>query len=289
MHRHQMRGKRDFTRDYSQTTPMQYFETFEALNYCAPDVAAPVVLRVAQRRRLLERQPEIAIADLGCSYGVNAMVWRTGKSFAELANHFARGERRTLSTCEQIEQDRMYFEQNAVRPWVNVVGQDVERAPLLYGTDTGLLSGSVLCNLERCAVTDGDADLLRPCALIVATGVVGYISETTILAVAQTCSRRWILLFVARTLEVAPMIRALNRQGFATSCLSELPVRQRRFCDTDEQASAIAAVTRVHASGDDVCEEDGWVYAFPVVAAQTEDDLASLEDDVRHALRGRSA
>ena len=73
---HDSTGKVIFDDIYNRDDPCQYYLTLQRYNYIIPSVARPVFAALYDAYRLAHPTGRLKIADIGCSYGVNAVLHR---------------------------------------------------------------------------------------------------------------------------------------------------------------------------------------------------------------------
>jgi SAM-dependent methyltransferase len=266
------RGKADFNDIYTAPDPRPYFATLGPLEYQMPEVAAPVVEQVLALRDA-DRSP--TVLDLCCSYGmISALLHSTGAE--RLAARYTDSRVADLDSDEMAAADRARFCRERD---FSVVGLDVSAPAIAYGRHAGLLADGWAEDLE-----DGDpspelATGLRDVDLVVCTGGVGYIGTPTFRRILDATARPeqlWLVVFVLRVFDYAPIRELLTTYGLETVALPGT-FRQRRFADDAEREAALADVRRrgLDPTGK---EADGWYHAtgFVSAPASAADQLATL-------------
>lgn len=255
------RQKADLSDVYDRPDPRGYYDRISALDYVIPSRAKPVFTRtvaaLARRRGLTVP----TLADLGCSYGVNAALLKYGLELEQLYARYRRPEMRTASVAETICGDLEFYRTRPQHMDVNVVGIDAAREAVGYAKAVGILDDAIAANYESAEPEGAAARLLSGIDMVMSTGCVGYVSERTFgnLLAQSRRQKPWVASFVLRIFPYAPIERVLAAHGLVTECLGE-PVPQRRFASFEERRAAVEAV---RALGRDPAglEAEGWYYA----------------------------
>ncbi len=266
------RTKADFYDIYSAPDPRPYFATLGPLGYQMPEVATPVVERVLP---LLGTDRRPTVLDLCCSYGmISALLHSAGPD--RLAARYTDPRVVGLDSDQMAEADRERF--NRERD-LRMLGVDVSGPAIDYGRRAGLLADGWAENLEdgdpspELAAGVGDVDLM------VCTGGVGYIGVPTFRRLLEALERPeelWLVVFVLRVFDYAPIQDLLATYGLETVTLPGT-FKQRRFADDEEREGALADVRR-RGLDPEGKETDGWFHAtgFVSAPASARDRLADL-------------
>ena len=236
-------NKADFDTIYTQPDPRQYFTVLGSLDYMIPDLAAPIIRQLMTARAAL-RGDAPTVLDVGCSYGVNAAVNRRPLSFSDLHRRYARREMMSL-TPEQLSQlDRLYLagwpEADASR-WL---GLDISAPALEYARAVGLIEQGVAADLENNALTESQRAVVGQADMILSTGAVGYVTDTTLSQLVDAAADRkpWVVSFVLRMFPYDRIASAMAERGLVTEKLAGATFVQRRFRDTGEFEQTLAAL-----------------------------------------------
>jgi len=253
--------KADFTSIYSQPDPRAYFESLVPLDYQIPTHGVRVIDSLLDAMPS-DRRPS-TVLDVCCSYGINAALLRCDLTLDELGAHYRDPDLGDLSAEQRIAGDRDFFaRRDGDRPF-RVVGLDSSRPAIDYSLRVGLLHDGWTDDLEHDDPSPELAAGLRDVGLVVCTGGVGYVGERTFSRILGAIDRPgdvWVVSFVLRTVDYAPVAAALAEFGLVTEPVPGEVVRQRRFADQREHEAINAAVL---ARGLDPTgmEADGWHYA----------------------------
>ncbi len=236
-------NKADFDTIYTQPDPRQYFTVLGGLDYMIPDLAAPIIRQLMTARAAL-RGDAPTVLDVGCSYGVNAAVNRRPLSFADLHRRYARREMMLLSPQQLRELDRMYLagwpEIDASR-WL---GLDISAPALEYARAVGLIEHGIAADLENNTLTDDQSAVVGQADMILSTGAVGYVTDTTLGRLVDAAADRkpWVVSFVLRMFPYDRIAQAMAERGLVTEKLAGATFVQRRFRDTGEFEQTLAAL-----------------------------------------------
>jgi hypothetical protein len=231
--------KANFDEIYVKEDPRAYFSVLGALDYMIPDVAAPIVRQIitAYARRY-GRKPRVL--DVGSSYGINAAVHRFPVTFASLRRRYARHEMAALEPAEVALLDRNYYASWPDRGRATFLGLDASRQAIQYAKDVGLIEDGVAADLEREPVTPAMAETLGGVDIVLSTGAVGYVSDKTFRAIAESATRPlWIVSFVLRMFPYDDLAALFEENGLVTEHLDSALFAQRRFIDLAEFESCL--------------------------------------------------
>ena len=239
-------GKVSFDHVYTAPDPRAFFGTLREFDYHLPQLAKPYFAK------LIEERGTPTVLDIGCSYGVNAALYRGDLSMDELYAHYADAD--GLDRAELLDRDRALPVAHDVR----FIGLDVAGPALDYARAAGFLDAAVCADLENNEPTPEQRAILAQADLVVSTGCVGYVSERTITRVAEP-RRPAMAHFVLRMFSYAPVAESLAALGYETVAVEGL-FKQRRFASADEQEQILDAV-RANGLEPHELETDGWLCA----------------------------
>lgn len=256
-------GKADFDFIYDQPDPRDYYTTLAHYDYQLPDRVQDTFGRLIEERAKRDRRAP-NICDLACSYGINsALLKYRNMTFSDLARRYASPEIQRMGVDELVEADTAFFADRLKDEAPTVYGCDVAAHAVRYAERVGLLDQGWGVNLENQAP---DADLqaaLEKTDIVFVSAAIGYLTYRTINAVLSRIphSRRpWFAAFSLRTAPIDPVAHALQNHNLELATLTGRTVRQRRFVDEHEQATAIAKV-RERGYVVDGHETDGYWHA----------------------------
>jgi carnitine O-acetyltransferase len=255
-------GKVTLDHLYVQDDPRPYFRALHRLDYCIPQQAKPHFARIIREYRAATGVEEPTVVDVGCSYGVNALLLRADATIGDLYQRYAGPGTAALDRDELLARDRALVRDNApgVAGPVRFVGLDSSAPALAYARDAGLVDDAIHTDLER---HDPGADERRQLAaadLVVSTGCIGYVGAPTLRRVAQAGGRRpWMAHFVLRMFPYQPVTDGLRPLGYETLHVDGL-FRQRRFASPEERSRVLDRLTAIGIDPEGR-EADGWLYA----------------------------
>jgi hypothetical protein len=278
-------GKINLNDIYNEPDPVSYFSTLSKLDYRIPQEAKPHFQRLIEARRKADGSKHLKIIDLGCSYGVNGALLKHDLSMDDLCRrytHMASHDRDEL-----LARDRTLYAEPK-DPALEIVGIDPADQAVSYAVDAGTLDGAVSTNLEKNDPTAEDAALIENADLLISTGCVGYVTETSLkrLVEASLKSRLWMAHFVLRMFDFATVEEMLGEHGYVTEKLDGL-FPQRRFASAEEQQHVLDNLGRLEIDAADA-EETGWYFAELHIARPEEDAKAMPLDKLlnRHGRNG---
>jgi len=242
-------GKADFAGIYTAPDPRPYYAALRELDYRLPEHS------VAAFRRVIAAMPEdhVVIADVCCSYGVNATILRHALSLSDVYQYFARPV-----ADDALAVDRSFFIANRDSGAPSMIGVDSSGPAIDYAVRTSLIDEGFAENLEMDEPSPGLVAALEDCRLITVSGGIGYISPLTLTRLVEAMPRPpWIAVTVLRQVPYQPFIDAFAEYGLTTRRLGR-PFRQRRFADNAERDAAVA---RLEELGRDPNPDDGYYYA----------------------------
>lgn len=244
-------GKVSLDHVYIEPDPRPYFTTLGALDYQLPQLAKPYFAK------LVEDLGEPTVLDVGCSYGVNAALYRCDATMDELCRHYTSEEAGRLDRAGLIARDRALVGS----PGARFVGLDASAPALAYAHAAGFIDEAIHADLERDDPTEDQAALLAGVDLVVSTGCIGYVTERTIGRIAGLPGGRRPAMahFVLRMFSYEPIAASLAALGYRTTGVAGL-FKQRRFADPREHEQILDAIRANGVRPDDL-ETEGWLCA----------------------------
>lgn len=269
-------GKAVFTQIYDRPDPRDYYLTLGRHNYLIPDAAAPVFQSVYAAYREVRHANRLHITDIGCSYGINAALHKYGLSMSQLLARYAAKDAAGIDAKALEEDDKRFF--RSLEPVDDLVfyGLDVAANAIRYGIATRVLDDGSARNLEEDPLIANEARPLGATDIIISTGAVGYVTETTFKRVIDACGKEkpWMALFVLRQFDAGDIARALEADGYVCETLDSALFPQRRFTDAGEQREALARLAEIGREPTPV-EKAGW-YAAEFVLMRPKADAEKL-------------
>ena len=257
-------GKATFDNVYNHPDPRAYFATLGRLGYCIPEQARPVFDAVIDALKEARGTEVPTLVDIGCSYGVNAALLKYDLSIDALYQRYTEPQLARLDAGTLLKRDAEFFARQAPRTDIAVVGVDCAEKAVEYAAASGLLDAGVVADLESQSPSPAAAERLAPADLVISTGCIGYVTDTTfdriLSEAAEPPPLPWVACFALRMFSYDPIASALADRGLVTEKLEDRSFLQRRFENADEQAHVLR---QLEALGVDPTgkEEDGYYHA----------------------------
>jgi SAM-dependent methyltransferase len=244
-------GKVSFEHIYTEPDPRPYFAALREFDYQLPQLAKPFFAE------LIAGIPRPTVLDVGCSYGVNAALYRGDTTMDKLYEHYTGAAAAGMDHAELIADDRTRVAPSGVR----FIGLDVSAPALAYARAAGFLDEAIHADLEQDVPTERQSALLAEADLVVSTGCVGYVTERTITRIAGLPGGRRPVMahFVLRMFSYEPIADSLADLGYETVGVEGL-FKQRRFVSEQEQAQILDTVRATGVEPHEL-ETEGWLCA----------------------------
>ena len=229
---------------YFQPDPRAYLQALKKLDYAIPGNAKPVFQRVIDQLQS-QRDHEVQVLDLGCSYGLNAALLKHDMTMEEIYEHWGQKALMRASSHEVIEYDRRFFGNLEDKKDINIVGLDRAESAVSFGTETGLLDQGIAADLESGQLSAPAGQDLAPVDLVISAGRLGAITEKSferLLTAVTQGGPPWIANFAARAFPFDPIADALNDWGYVTERLEGHLFEQRAFASSEERDQVIEAL-----------------------------------------------
>lgn len=254
-------GKASFGHIYTQPDPRAYFTTLRELDYCIPELAKPYFMKLIQEYRNSQRILAPNVLDIGCSYGINAVLLKCDVTMNELYERYCGLDARTQTRRTLLTRDRELVRSRNRLQRTRFVGLDVSRPALSYALGAGFIDGAVHADLEERDPTQRQREQFAGTDLIISTGCLGYVSDRTISRVVSANGERkpWMAHFVLRMFPFEPVADGLAGLGYETVRLDRV-FKQRRFASREEQSLVLDTLSAVGVDPRGL-EADGWLYA----------------------------
>lgn len=283
-------GKISLEHIYTQPDPRAYFTTLRELDYRIPGSAKPYFAGLIEEYRRSQGVRTPQVLDIGCSYGINAVLSKCDATMEELYDRYggtgsAAHDHRTL-----VARDRQFLQSRQRPDHARFVGLDASENALEYARAAGFIDEAVYADLESADPTDEQRIRLAGTDLVISTGCLGYVTEKTIVRVvdAQRGRRPWMAHFVLRMFPFDPIAESLADAGYET-VHSERVFRQRRFATTQEQSLVLDNLSTIGVDPQGL-ETDGWFYARLYISRPRDTpgraiiDLSTGEEPARTAM-----
>lgn len=279
-------GKVSFDLVYNRPDPRAYFSTLEPLNYVIPGQAKPVFKTVIEIITEQKQENDTKVVDVGCSYGVNGALLKYDCSMQDLYEHYCTTELDGISRSECLSRDRDWIDSLDPKDNLTVVGLDISEQAVQYGLDAGFLDNGIAANLEEEKITRQIENEIADADLIISTGCVGYITETTfskLLSSFDEDSLPWVASFVLRMFPYNSIHRMFSEKGLLTEKLVEPTFVQRNFRDEGEKEHVIR---QLRAQGiDPFGKEEEGSYIANLFLSRPEPEIRCLP--LEEMLKGR--
>jgi hypothetical protein len=198
------------------------------------------------------------VLDVGCSYGVNAVLQRCGATVDELYEHYMGPDVLALDHETLLAVDRGWVRSHAGTEDIRFIGLDNSGPALDYALSAGFIDAAIHADFEQDDPTPEQQDLLAGVDLVISTGCVGYVTDKTIARIVQG-SRPWMAHFVLRMFSYDPVAASLAELGYQTASIDGV-FRQRRFASEEEQAQILDTLSSAGVDPNGL-ETEGWLYA----------------------------
>jgi carnitine O-acetyltransferase len=254
-------GKVAFGHIYTQPDPRAYFGTLREFDYRIPELAKPYFAKLIEEFREARGAQPQTVLDIGCSYGINAVLLRCDTTMDELYERYTgdAAEGQTRSTL--LARDRDLVRSRSRLKYTRFVGLDTSRPALSYALAAGFIDEAVHADLERREPTEEERRQFAGTDLVISTGALGYITDRTIGRVLNASGERrpWMAHFVLRMFPFEPVAERLAGAGYETLQIDRV-FRQRRFASPEEQSLVLDTLSTVGVDPRGL-EDDGWLYA----------------------------
>jgi hypothetical protein len=237
-------SKKDFDGLYIQKDPREYFKYLGQLDYIIPHLAQPVFAQLIRARAEWQGGP-VTVLDLGASYGVNGALMKYALDFDALRQRYTSPALTPLASGDLLALDRAYYSAWPANLPVRVIGLDISESAVEYAQACGAVDVGLAVDLEKREPTTAEAKLFAEVDLIVSTGCVGYVTDTTFRRLgkfAREGRRAWVASFVLRMFPYDAIAATLAEQGLTTEQFEGATFVQRRFADREEMEATLRAV-----------------------------------------------
>jgi hypothetical protein len=239
-------SKANFDHIYTAPDPRPYFQTLDGLDYQIPAHGASLFSAVAEHVAEVRDRDTVRIADLCCSYGINAAVMKHEPTFDEIVAHYTTDDCQALDRDDLLARDHAFFEERLNSPALEVVGIDVSSEAVGYAVEAGILDGGAAEDLETRDPSPRLAGLLERTDLVTVTGGIGYITERTVGRVLDAVpTTPWIAALCLRWVDFDGVAEAGRARDMVVHRLDDVTFPQRRFADVEEQQHVLNELDRI--------------------------------------------
>lgn len=270
---HTQPGKASFDDVYDQPDPRPYYRTLRDIDYVLPGLAQPVFGALLAERREQQGAEDLVVADICCSYGVNAALMNHDVDLEDLFEHYSDPRLDGCTRDEILDADAQFYGERRVDAAAEVIGIDIAGQAVSYGVDAGLLAHGVDTNLEEESLGRDLRPVVADTDVVTITGGVGYVTHRTfsqILGAVETERKPWVVAFALRWVDYEPVADVLADAGLETEQVEGAVFRQRRFSDAAEREYALRELQERGIDPTDV-EDTGWFHANLFVSRPSAD------------------
>ena len=255
-------GKIDLTNIYDRPDPRQYYSTLRRLEYIIPETAKPVFQQVIGAYRETQDKDKVRILDVGCSYGINAAILKGDLEMEDLYALYCPSTIRGAKRGQLLARDQTIVEDIVKDTELEVVGLDASANAIRYAVEANLLDDGVAANLESGRPSPEVAAVLDDADLVISTGCVGYVGESTFKAILEVNSPRkpWMVHFVLRMFPFTEIQETLGALGYVTEKVEDQTFLQRRFASEEEQEHVLERLSDLGIEPRGL-ETEGWYHA----------------------------
>lgn len=283
-------GKISLEHIYTQPDPRAYFTTLRGLDYQIPGSAKPYFAGLIEEYRRSQGVRTPQVLDIGCSYGINAVLLKCDATMEELYDRYGGTDSAAHDHRTLLARDQEFLRSRQRPDRARFIGLDASENALAYARTAGFIDDAVHADLESADPTEEQRARLSGTDLVISTGCLGYVTEKTILRVveAQQDRRPWMAHFVLRMFPFDPIAESLTAAGYET-VHSERVFKQRRFATSEEQSLVLDNLSTIGVDPQGL-ETDGWFYARLHISRPRDTDgraiidLASGEGPARTAM-----
>jgi SAM-dependent methyltransferase len=274
-------GKIDLTNIYERTDPRQYYSTLRRLEYIIPETAKPVFQHVIEAYRHSQDKDKIRIIDVGCSYGINAAILKGDLEMEHLYELYGPAAVGRARRDQLLGRDQTIAADLFKGAELEVVGLDASANAIKYAVEANLLDDGVATDLESGRPSPEVAAVLDDADLVISTGCVGYVGESTFKGILEINAPRqpWMVHFVLRMFPFDAIRDTLGTLGYVTEKLEDQTFLQRRFASEEEQVHVLERLAGlgIDASG---LEADGWYHAEAFISRPGDARVDLRLDDI---------
>ncbi len=255
-------GKIDLTNIYDRPDPRLYYSTLRRLEYMIPETAKPVFQEVIGAYRQARHKDRIRIVDVGCSYGINAAILKGDLEMAQLYSLYSSEITANARRNQLLVRDQTLVEEIVKDAELEVVGLDASANAIKYAVEANLLDDGVAADLESGPPTPEVATVLDDADLVISTGCIGYVSESTFKSILEVNApnKPWMVHFVLRMFPFTEIQETLDACGYVTEKVKDQTFLQRRFASEEEQEHVLERLSGLGIDPEGL-ESEGWYHA----------------------------
>jgi SAM-dependent methyltransferase len=264
-------GKIDLTNIYDRPDPRLYYSTLRRLEYIIPETAKPVFQQAIEAYRQTHDKDKVRILDVGCSYGINAAILKGDLEMEQLYTLYAPEVIANAKRDQLLVRDQTMVGDIVKDTELEVVGLDASANAIRYAVEANLLDDGVAADLESGRPSPEVAAVLDDADLVISTGCVGYVGESTFTGILQVNAPRkpWMVHFVLRMFPFTQIQEALDKLGYVTEKVEDQTFLQRRFASGEEQEHVLDRLSGLGIDPQGL-ESDGWYHAEAFISRPVE-------------------
>lgn len=255
-------GKIDLTNIYDRPDPRLYYATLRRLEYIIPETAKPVFQQVIETYRQTRDQDKVRIVDVGCSYGINAAMLKGDLEMEQLYTLYAPELTADSKRDQLLVRDQTMVGDIIKDTELEVVGLDASANAIKYAVEANWLDDGIAADLESGRPSPAVAAVLDDADLVISTGCVGYVGESTFKGILEVNAPRkpWMVHFVLRMFPFTEIQGTLDAFGYVTEKVENETFLQRRFASDEEQEHVLERLSGLGIDAHGL-ESDGWYHA----------------------------
>lgn len=257
---HGVRGKQSFSSIYDEPDPTAYFTTLTELQYRRSDFVWEWVHR-PENNRLLDTNSRRTVVDVGCSYGINALVLKWGIPF-----------RASAELYDLVDNHPGLFTSLAQRgSHIRVIGVDTAVSAMDFAIREGLIDASITTDVNVDPLTASEQRQLRAGVdYMFASGVFSYVRAAGFGRLLDATTRRADFTFVGWPLygdDVDDVEAVCADRNLAVIHSVDRLLPQRLYASADEQDTYRRRITDRGLPFDDTIAEE-YLCATEFVASE---------------------
>ena len=227
----------NFDNSYDRPDRRGYFSVLGALDDMIADVAEPLIRQILRARQTRSGRPP-TVLEVGCSYGISAVVHRFALRRPDLPLRYANSEMAGVDPEALAQFDRQYCGSWPHIGAARVVGLEVSAPAVRYTASVGLLDAGMIANFETDAPRPEGRCALREAAVVLSTGCIGSVTDRPFAAILDSTDRPpWVVSFGLRRLPHEAIGAMFAERGLVTERRAAATFVQRRFLDLTERSN----------------------------------------------------
>ncbi len=162
-----------------------------------------------------------------------------------------------------------------------MVGLDASANAIKYAVEANLLDDGVATDLESGRPSPAAAAVLDDADLVISTGCVGYVGESTFKGILEVNAPRkpWMVHFVLRMFPFTDIRETLDLLGYVTEKVEDQTFLQRRFASDEEQEHVLERLSGLGIDPTGL-EAEGWYHAEAFISRPADVRVDLRLDDI---------